>query len=115
MDSNLEITIGLKQNLGVETTIEEKITLMTTDELREQVNDLYKASLAGDKRIDMLEIREKHKEIFWHCMFYFIKKGIPYDFILPYELFDSVSYVMNDDYLEKAPEMYETLHGDIWL
>ena len=114
MDSNLEITIGLKQNLGVETTIEEEYTLMTTDELREKVNKLYKASLSNNQRLDMLEIREKYSEIFWHCMFYFIKKGIPYDFILPYELFESTRGAINND-LDQASEVYETLHGDIWL
>ena len=87
------ITIGMKQDKNHQTTLEISNEFLTPNALRDQVNDMYERNLKDDEKnsFDMMILRETQKEIFWHCIFYFIDGKLPYDFILSYEDNEKIS------------------------
>lgn len=73
----------------------DKITLYSVYYLYELSNELIKTY---GNRISMDELRNKYKDFFWNCIWYFGLKGLSYDMILKYKFINYYSVGKDQNY-----------------
>ena len=84
----LNIVIGSKQDLPVETYCVESQSFLKVKDLRMHINELYNTRLKNreEEIFDLMLFRDMSKQLFWNCIFHMIEYKMPYDFILPYKV-----------------------------